>query len=69
MDEGGRDHRRGDRCAASPASTGSCACNYANGDMVGHTGNFRAATIAVEAVDLQLARLLPVIEAMRRHRA
>ena len=39
-------------------------CNYANGDMVGHTGNFRAATMSVEAVDLQLARLLPVIDAM-----
>jgi len=39
-------------------------CNYANGDMVGHTGHFRAATMAVEAVDLQLARLLPVIDAM-----
>jgi 2,3-bisphosphoglycerate-independent phosphoglycerate mutase len=38
-------------------------CNYANGDMVGHTGNFRAATMAVEAVDLALARLLPAIEA------
>ena len=39
-------------------------CNYANGDMVGHTGNFRAATMSVEAVDLQMARLLPVIDAM-----
>ncbi len=39
-------------------------CNYANGDMVGHTGNFRAATMAVEAVDLALARLLPVIDAL-----
>jgi 2,3-bisphosphoglycerate-independent phosphoglycerate mutase len=39
-------------------------CNFANGDMVGHTGNFRAATMAIEAVDLQLARLLPVIDAM-----
>jgi 2,3-bisphosphoglycerate-independent phosphoglycerate mutase len=39
-------------------------CNFANGDMVGHTGNFRAATMAIEAVDLQLARLLPVIAAM-----
>jgi 2,3-bisphosphoglycerate-independent phosphoglycerate mutase len=35
--------------------------NYANGDMVGHTGNLDAAVIAVETVDLQLARLLPVI--------
>jgi len=39
-------------------------CNYANGDMVGHTGNFRAATMAIEAVDLALARLLPVIDAL-----
>ena len=39
-------------------------CNFANGDMVGHTGNFRAATMAIEAVDLQLARILPVIDAV-----
>ncbi len=38
-------------------------CNYANGDMVGHTGNFRAATMAIEALDLALSRLLPAIEA------
>jgi 2,3-bisphosphoglycerate-independent phosphoglycerate mutase len=38
-------------------------CNYANGDMVGHTGNFRAATMAIEAVDLALSRLLPAIDA------
>jgi 2,3-bisphosphoglycerate-independent phosphoglycerate mutase len=35
--------------------------NYANGDMVGHTGNFEAAVTAVQAIDLQLARLVPVI--------
>ncbi|MGR8935053.1 MAG: 2,3-bisphosphoglycerate-independent phosphoglycerate mutase [Gammaproteobacteria bacterium] len=35
--------------------------NYANGDMVGHTGNFEAAVTAMQALDLQLARLLPVI--------
>ncbi len=39
-------------------------CNYPNGDMVGHTGSFRAATMAIEAVDLALARLLPVIDAL-----
>ena len=39
-------------------------CNFANGDMVGHTGSFRAATMAVEAVDLALARILPVIDAL-----
>ena len=37
--------------------------NYPNGDMVGHTGNFAATKISVEALDLQLARLLPVIDA------
>jgi 2,3-bisphosphoglycerate-independent phosphoglycerate mutase len=31
--------------------------------MVGHTGNFRAATMAIEAVDLALARVLPPIDA------
>jgi 2,3-bisphosphoglycerate-independent phosphoglycerate mutase len=35
--------------------------NYANGDMVGHTGQRDAAITAVQVVDLCLARLLPVI--------
>jgi 2,3-bisphosphoglycerate-independent phosphoglycerate mutase len=35
--------------------------NYANGDMVGHTGDRDASVVAVEAVDLQLGRLLPLI--------
>jgi 2,3-bisphosphoglycerate-independent phosphoglycerate mutase len=39
--------------------------NYANGDMVGHTGKLGAAVMAVEAVDLCLARLLPVIAKLR----
>jgi len=38
-------------------------CNFANGDMVGHTGNFRAATMAIEAVDLTLGRLLAAVDA------
>lgn len=38
-------------------------CNYANGDMVGHSGHFRAATMSIEAVDLALSRLLPAIDA------
>ncbi len=37
--------------------------NYANGDMVGHTGNVPAIRVAVEAVDLALRRLLPVVRA------
>jgi 2,3-bisphosphoglycerate-independent phosphoglycerate mutase len=36
--------------------------NYANGDMVGHTGQFDATVIAVEAVDLQLERLRRAVE-------
>jgi 2,3-bisphosphoglycerate-independent phosphoglycerate mutase len=36
--------------------------NYANGDMVGHTGVRDAAVLAVEAVDLCIGRLVPVIE-------
>ena len=35
--------------------------NFANGDMVGHTGKLEASVIAVEAVDLQLGRLLAAI--------
>lgn len=32
--------------------------NFANGDMVGHMGDFSAAVLAVEAVDLALGRLM-----------
>ncbi|WP_434521813.1 2,3-bisphosphoglycerate-independent phosphoglycerate mutase [Halorubrum sp. AS12] len=35
--------------------------NYANPDMVGHTGDFDAAVEAVEAVDAQLSRLLDAV--------
>jgi 2,3-bisphosphoglycerate-independent phosphoglycerate mutase len=38
--------------------------NYANGDMVGHSGKRDATVIAVEAVDLCLGRLIPVIAAL-----
>lgn len=41
---------------------GFIRCNYPNGDMVGHTGNYDAAVVAIESVDLSLARLLPVCE-------
>jgi 2,3-bisphosphoglycerate-independent phosphoglycerate mutase len=36
--------------------------NYANGDMVGHSGIVKAAIQAVEAVDEGLAKILPVID-------
>ncbi|MEO9572807.1 MAG: 2,3-bisphosphoglycerate-independent phosphoglycerate mutase [Tateyamaria sp.] len=37
--------------------------NYANPDMVGHTGDLEAAMAACAAVDQGLARVLPVLEA------
>ena len=36
---------------------GFIRCNFPNGDMVGHTGSLPATQIAVESVDLQLARI------------
>jgi len=39
--------------------------NYANGDMVGHTGHRDATIAAVEAVDLQLARLVRVVDELQ----
>jgi len=41
--------------------------NYANPDMVGHTGDFEAAVAAVEAVDEQLGRLVAAMEAAGAH--
>jgi 2,3-bisphosphoglycerate-independent phosphoglycerate mutase len=38
--------------------------NYANGDMVGHTGDIQATRIAVECVDLCLRRLVPVVRGL-----
>ncbi|MBB3190117.1 2,3-bisphosphoglycerate-independent phosphoglycerate mutase [Halomonas cerina] len=37
-------------------------CNYANGDMVGHTGDFAAAVKAIEAVDTCVGRVVEAIE-------
>jgi 2,3-bisphosphoglycerate-independent phosphoglycerate mutase len=39
-------------------------CNYPNGDMVGHTGNYEATIIGVESVDLQLKRVYDAVEAV-----
>ena len=38
-------------------------CNYANGDMVGHTGDFDAAVKAVETLDRCLERVVAAIDA------
>ena len=36
--------------------------NFPNGDMVGHTGSLAATRCSMEALDIQLGRLLPVID-------
>ncbi len=36
--------------------------NFPNGDMVGHTGNMEATRCSMEALDLQLARILAVVD-------
>ena len=37
-------------------------CNYANGDMVGHTGNLEAATRAIEVLDECLGRIVTTMQ-------
>lgn len=37
-------------------------CNYANGDMVGHSGNLDAAMKAVECIDACLKRIITAVE-------
>lgn len=48
--------------ALSERSFAFVLANFANGDVVGHTGNFDASVKAAEAVDAQLMRLLPYAE-------
>jgi 2,3-bisphosphoglycerate-independent phosphoglycerate mutase len=36
-------------------------CNYANPDMVGHTGDFAAAVQAIEAIDRALGRIIQAV--------
>ncbi|MBO4769680.1 MAG: 2,3-bisphosphoglycerate-independent phosphoglycerate mutase [Clostridia bacterium] len=37
-------------------------CNFPNGDMVGHTGSLAATICAMEALDLQIGRILKVVD-------
>lgn len=39
-------------------------CNYANADMVGHTGNLAAAIQAIETLDHCLGRVIPAMQAI-----
>ena len=41
--------------------------NYANGDMVGHTGIFEAAVKAVEALDVCIGRIASAVQAAHGH--
>ncbi len=59
------------KCAEIPDRLIEVACegkyrfmrvNFPNGDMVGHTGNYLATVVSVEALDLQLARILEVVD-------
>ncbi len=40
----------------------SIRVNFPNGDMVGHTGSLPATICSMEALDLQLGRILPVVD-------
>ena len=48
--------------AMSDSSYGFYVCNFANCDMVGHTGVLPAAVKAVETVDLCLGRIIKAAE-------
>ena len=41
---------------------GFLRCNFPNGDMVGHTGNFDAVVASMEALDTQLGRIVEASE-------
>jgi 2,3-bisphosphoglycerate-independent phosphoglycerate mutase len=40
----------------------SIICNYANGDMVGHSGNLEAAIKAIEALDICIGRVVSAMQ-------
>ncbi len=39
-------------------------CNFANADMVGHTGDFDAAVLAIEAIDESLGKIVQALKAV-----
>ncbi len=51
-----------DRLIAEASRFRLVRVNYANGDMVGHTGHRDAAITAVEAIDIQLGRLVRLVD-------
>ena len=53
--------------AIESGSYDAIVCNYANPDMVGHTGDFDAAVQAVETVDACLGRVIAAVESTGVH--
>ena len=45
-------------CTAMDEAYDFIVVNFANGDMVGHTGNYEAACLAVNAVDTELGKII-----------
>ena len=63
-DVGGRRDRRPGRGASRPATYDFIVANYANPDMVGHTGVWDATVEALATIDACLARVVAAIEAV-----
>lgn len=40
-------------------------CNFANPDMVGHTGNFQATVKAIEALDNCIGKIIPALDSVK----
>jgi 2,3-bisphosphoglycerate-independent phosphoglycerate mutase len=49
--------------AIDSAKYDAIVCNYANGDMVGHTGDLEAAVKAIETLDACLGRVVAAVRA------
>ncbi len=61
-DERARGHRSYRRCHRKPALRRYLVVNYANGDMVSHTGVFDAAVKAVECLDSCVGRIVEALD-------
>ncbi len=53
--------------AITSGDTDLIVCNYANGDMVGHTGNLEAAIKAVECLDESLTQVIIALNSVGGH--
>ena len=62
-DERARGHRQAGRGDRARGKYDAIVCNYANGDMVGHTGIFEAAMQAVETLDACVGRVVAAARA------